>query len=554
MLLRRLWPALALTLVAILTAAGTGQAHAYLDASTPPPNGTTVEGKTVLAVRFTEVIDPDHTRVRLEGPHGASIPTVLDQPVDRPRVLRIEVAPLAPGSYELAWSSFSIDSHVDHGTVPFTVAKTAAPGTGDVQAFDPGAQDPTLVALETVGRLLFLLGALAAFGLPIYVLEIDPGDGIPEGTGAVLVASGIAGVAGAGLLFTIMVERLGTGPWPAASTLPGRFLLGKAALLTTITVAACWMRRAPDRRATRALVVSLVAAMGTLVLHSMSGHGVLEMSSRDSAAGHVAMTLHLAASGAWIGGLVGLLLTVRHRGALVERIRAFTPLAIVSVLAIGATGLVQAYVHLPSLAALWMSGFGWALLAKTGLFVSVLGLGAWHGFGLPQRLEAGSHGRASFLSSGTGEVVLLGLVVLAAGVMGALPVPPEEVNREDGPLAILEEDRRLPNHDIRLRILDDPLRAGETVPVDLTVQPTSSVGVAETRVEVNATGPGNRSIDLDLAPVGETGAADTGRLWRDRAVTFPHAGNWTLTLELTGTSGSTVERFAVQVQPHLKDA
>lgn len=545
----RLLAVAGLILAVTLALAPVGQAHAYLEASTPSPNGETAVGKTVLALRFTEVIDPDHTRVRLEGPDGSTVATRIDRPSDRPRVIRVEVAPLDQGSYELHWSTFSIDSHVDHGTVPFTVGQGSGTPSGAIRAFDPGAQDPRLVALETVARLVFLAGALVAFGLPIYLSEVDPAEVPSKRSATTVMASGALGVAGAAVLFGVMTTRLSVSPWEAAGTLPGRFLVGKAALLSGVAMLAHRARSAPGPRRLAPLLVGVVAALGAIVLHSMGSHGVLEMSARKSAAGHVAMTLHLAASGLWVGGLVGLLLDVRDRQALVERIRAFTPLAIASVIAIGGTGLVQAYVHLPSLAALWSSSFGWALLAKTGLLAIVLGFGAWHGFGLPDRLDEGSRGPAGFRRSGTVEVLLLAGILLAAGAMGALPVPPEEVDADDGPLAVYEEERHLDHHDLRLRILADPIHAEEPIELDLTIEPTSSIGVGNATAEAILAGPGNRTIPVELEPAGKTGPADTARLWRAFPVELPQPGSWTLTLNVTLPSGPIVERFTVPIQP-----
>jgi methionine-rich copper-binding protein CopC len=101
-------------------------AHAELDVPTPA-DGTTVEGSPpVIEATFTEPLDPDGSSLQLLDAAGDVIAeggTVDDDEL----LMVIEPVPdLAPGAYEVRWTSLSaVDPHVERGTWAFTV--TAAP-------------------------------------------------------------------------------------------------------------------------------------------------------------------------------------------------------------------------------------------------------------------------------------------------------------------------------------------------------------------------------------------------------------------------------------------
>ena len=83
--------------------------------------------------------------------------------------------------------------------------------------------------------------------------------------------------------------------------------------------------------------------------------------------------LHLAAGSVWLGGLVGVLVlwfgVARARaraGAVAVACPRFSNVAVGSVLALAATGVGEAVDHMPAVNALWETGYGRAILVKTG--------------------------------------------------------------------------------------------------------------------------------------------------------------------------------------------
>jgi copper transport protein len=95
--------------------------------------------------------------------------------------------------------------------------------------------------------------------------------------------------------------------------------------------------------------------------------------------------VHVGAMSLWLGGLAMLLVAVpqatsaiqpSERTALLSRLLArFSPLALASVIALAASGVAQAYIHVRTLDALAETGYGRDVLAKTVLLLVLIGLG-----------------------------------------------------------------------------------------------------------------------------------------------------------------------------------
>ena len=78
----------------------------------------------------------------------------------------------------------------------------------------------------------------------------------------------------------------------------------------------------------------------------------------------------------WLGGLIGLLLLWvglgphRRIDGLRVVVPRFSNIALGSVIVLAATGIEEAIEHLPAIDALWETGFGVAILVKTGLLLA----------------------------------------------------------------------------------------------------------------------------------------------------------------------------------------
>ncbi len=99
-------------------------AHAEL-VETSPAADATVEGTpTEISATFSEGIEPD-SGLSLRDAAGDEIASGGLDPDDPARLLISPVPELAPGTYEVRWTSVTDDGHIERDTWSFTV--TAAP-------------------------------------------------------------------------------------------------------------------------------------------------------------------------------------------------------------------------------------------------------------------------------------------------------------------------------------------------------------------------------------------------------------------------------------------
>ena len=242
-------------------------------------------------------------------------------------------------------------------------------------------------------------GLLSAFGALLFRAGFAPG---AARTAAASVALTLAALAAWTLLLGI---DLGGSPAGATTvllrTLFGHLLLAQAALLLA---ALLLTRRAPwSATAAAALALALEAAHGHA--WAMGGPSPLFAS----------VTLHLLAAGAWLGGLVPLLLCVRTApaSAAAAVARRFGRLGTACVVVMAATALYQSWVLMGPLPDWSTFTYGRLGLLKAGLFAVLLAFAAVNRFRLVPALAR--PGRPALGASIAAETAIGLLVVLAAG-------------------------------------------------------------------------------------------------------------------------------------------
>lgn len=204
-----------------------------------------------------------------------------------------------------------------------------------------------------------------------------------------------------GWLVLMASSMAGTPLWPIDQEAIG-------GLLTSSAVGAAWKLRvvalvvaafAAMFAAQRGLWLSLVmlasgVALGTL---PWTGHGAME----EGANGWVHLVadiLHLLASGAWVGALLGLLLLVSrpaaqvdaaHLGLTHRALHGFGAVGTIVVATVVVTGLINAWmlVGIGNVGALATTLYGQLLLAKLALFIAMLGLASLNRFRLTPAFE-----------------------------------------------------------------------------------------------------------------------------------------------------------------------
>jgi len=178
---------------------------------------------------------------------------------------------------------------------------------------------------------------------------------------------------------------------------------------------------------------ALLAAAAVLVVPGLAGHAA-QTAPRGLSV--VLDWLHVTAGAVWVGGLAGVLVlwrslpVARRVAGLVVCVPRFSNAAFVSVLVLVGAGTWAAVLHMPTLASLWQTSYGQALLVKIGILAVALLLAAVNLVRTKPRLQAsrdrpevGTGAAALLRRLVSGEVVLVAGAVLAAAVLSSLAPP-----------------------------------------------------------------------------------------------------------------------------------
>jgi copper transport protein len=341
---------------AALALPAAAHAHASLVRTVPPAGAVLTEPP----LRVVVILDDD---VRV-APGNAAIRnggrSILgDAPKAHGKTLVLPLrAGLGDGDYSVRWSVVSDDGHNVQGVFAFAVGAGRAPPQVALSVTGQSR------IAEIVSRWLFFAGLLVAAGLALFdVLVWRPLARRGLGTG--WIAIGLAAMfvsshglvhqshGGAGTRFGLVVEIASV----VAAT-------GAAAAAIAIADSA-------------AAPFALVPAILVLATPTLAGHALDPGRSWVNVPVDLA---HVVASALWIGGLFALAVVVPRRVASPDLVKAaarrFSKLALGSVLVLAATGAGRALAELDGVSQLWTTGYGRAILVKTGLFAVLLGIGA----------------------------------------------------------------------------------------------------------------------------------------------------------------------------------
>ena len=285
-------------------------------------------------------------------------------------------------------------------------------------------------------RGLFVAGALSSFGASLFTMLIlvpvagefgaEPSELVSRRLRAIMAVSlGVAllaGIAWLGLQTQAMAETQSFAETAAAvpAVLFGtRF--GQVLCLQAAALAGAALLVAANVRfsALAALLAGLAVLLEAGHSHAFAmAHGLSPLLLSQSA--------HLLAAGAWLGGLLPLLVVVAHAPLDMagRSLRRFSALAATAVCLLAGTAILQGIELSGSLNGLFGTAYGAVLLIKAALFAVLIALAANNRLRLTPALvsrEAEGTRRSLALSIGIETAIGLVVVLAAAGLSGLEP-------------------------------------------------------------------------------------------------------------------------------------
>jgi copper transport protein len=328
--------------------------------ASPPPRVTIRFDDTVRVLGGTTVVANANKRPVTEGRPKAS-----------GRIVTIPLRKLHEGDYTVRWRVLSDDGHSIEGVFAFAVGVGRATPTAALTA------GSTNLTRNVISRWFFFAGLLIAVGVALFV---------PLAWWPALRAAGanqdervLWPLAFAGFFLAFLgASSLIPHHDPATTRFGLAYEVGGIVAVVGATLSAIAF---VDRRLGRGV---FVCALALLPIPSVAGHA-LDRGQWPRPLNVAADILHVGAAAVWIGGLLALAIGLpraarklspeqrgRFSSALVPRLSA---IALVSVAVIAATGLLRALSELTAVSQLWTSGYGRALVVKTGLLGLLVLLG-----------------------------------------------------------------------------------------------------------------------------------------------------------------------------------
>ena len=371
---------------------------------------------TAIRLWFSERPELGFTRVQLRTANSTEITLgAATRLSDDPMGVAIAIpTALTPGSYTVLWRTAAADGHATTGSFTFEVVG-AEPAAVGVDSTRPPIAGHTLVRVDSTEQLpsinvsaatrwLEFMAMLAVIGGIVFQLIVLPraqramAGALPAET-RLEIADSTRKLAQSALI-VLAITALSRLYWEASAVLGPDRPINRAALGTILGTS--WGRGwliGIEGVVVTAVGIMLVRRLNAGAGWVIAAFGALAIGGSPALTGHASATYpvalavvadvgHVYAACAWVGTLLTVLFAamplVRAQrsmdgigsGPLVASlVRAFHPVALACAAIVVASGLISAWLRLPTVASLWSSTYGKVLLLKLAFVAIVLVLG-----------------------------------------------------------------------------------------------------------------------------------------------------------------------------------
>jgi len=409
--------------------------HAKLIRSQPKAKETLSQAPKFVELWFSEELEAGLNMIEVKNQQGARVDRGEVTLSQGNKKAQVELGELTPGAYTVVWKTLSADQHAIRGKFTFSVAAPTAtptsgtPGIGQtvtstpMPAMSPEEDQGEQISWgQTLVRWLSYLAMMTLFGgfafrslvlVPSFRRALEGAEqsqaraaserralilswvsvillAVTSLAALVIQASDVFDTSlGESLSPSLLARVLTTGYGDSWSLqVISVFAIGIILMLLARRV-----KRNPSREHSGLWWAGLVASGALLVAPSWTGNAVA--SAKDFRLAVFSDWLHLLAGGFWVGGLFHLALTLppalhtlskpRRTIALYHVIKAFTRIAMPSVVLLVLAGLYNTWAHIPGLQAFWITPYGKTLSVKLLIVGAMLLLGALNNFHFGRR-------------------------------------------------------------------------------------------------------------------------------------------------------------------------
>ena len=419
--------------------------HATLLRSTPAAKSRITTPPEAIRLVFSEEVVAELSQISLVAADRTVSLKVANDPHDVRTLLGRVDGALPGGSYKVVWRVLSADGHPVNGEFDFVLAgagsavgsasttpteppapaETNNPNASHTHAPTPPTGDKPVPIAASLLRGLGLGSLMAGIGLLFF--------GLTSREHAHLAARSMVSraITAGGLLLVIhalmWMRHIAPGGNPSAvfvgsllSSTVGRIELVRTALAVLAVLAIGLAHH-------QKLAFTLGAAC--LVVSGAIGHPA----AIDPYWAIPAKIVHLLAGSLWVGGLIWLLWLARCDDAACRvEARRVSSLALISVIVIALSGVLQAFLFLNHPADLLRSTYGQLVVAKAVGLAVLIGFGAYNRFGLLPALDA-ADGPGKLAKSVRWEIAVVTVVILIGGFLAYVPTPPLSASTASAP-------------------------------------------------------------------------------------------------------------------------
>jgi copper transport protein len=550
-------------------------AHAQL-LGTSPESGSTVPRQPALVIfKFNQAVGGTLGAVRVYNARGEEVDNLnAGHSYGQQRWMGVGLKPSLPdGTYTGTYRVISADTHIVYGGLVFNIGHAGAAPKFTVAGLINRNRSGhvTEVAFGVVRGLDYVSLALGLGCLAFLLFAWLPGVAAAAGSEAgweaasrafarrlelLLIAAVLIGVVVAALGILLQgASAAGISLWASVKgtvlndTLDSRFgwVWGVRGLVWLTLGAALVAVRIRRSEAIPVLRPVTLGAHGTALGPyppraglGVLGVGAIFLAMTPALSGHASVqsptgvffpvdVVHVLAASVWVGGIACLLLalpaaTRRLEGPersrlLTATLMRFSPLALGCVIAIAATGTIQAYIDVRSVHGLLHTTYGALIMVKTGLLLALIGLG-WVNRervipALRRIVEQGSSPGAAGRVARRNLRGELALMLVVFGVTAALVSYTPPIDAASGPfstttsvgpaqLEMTVEPARAGLNTVHIYLIDAKTGAQFTATKELTVTAKlPAKGIGPLPLQPNLAGPGHYVLNsAELSPAG----------------------------------------------------